>query len=68
MFGLPLREKPVKQESGRGSLMAKKSKIVREHKIIKKVQKYAALRAELKGIIKALIHLWKTKKCCCKIR
>ena len=33
--------------------MAKKSKIVREHKIIKKVQKYAALRAELKGIIKS---------------
>ena len=32
--------------------MAKKSKIVREHKLIKKVQKYAALRAELKGIIK----------------
>ena len=33
--------------------MAKKSKIVREHKLIKKVQKYAALRAELKGIIKS---------------
>ena len=32
--------------------MAKKSKIVREHKLIKKVQKYAALRSELKGIIK----------------
>ena len=32
--------------------MAKKSKIVREHKLIKKVQKYAAIRAELKGIIK----------------
>ena len=32
--------------------MAKKSKIVREHKLIKKVQKYAVLRAELKGIIK----------------
>ena len=32
--------------------MAKKSKIVREHKLIKKVQKYAALRAELKGIIR----------------
>ena len=29
--------------------MAKKSKIVREHKLIKKVQKYAALRAELKS-------------------
>jgi|TARA_Y100000994_G_C15439128_1_gene337626 small subunit ribosomal protein S14 len=33
--------------------MAKKSKIVREQKLIKKVQKYAALRAELKGIIKS---------------
>ena len=32
--------------------MAKKSKIVREHKLFKKVQKYAALRAELKKIIK----------------
>tara|TARA_B100000214_G_C23936068_1_gene613240 strand:+ start:107 stop:412 length:306 start_codon:yes stop_codon:yes gene_type:complete len=32
--------------------MAKKSKIVREHKIIKNVQKYAAQRAELKDIIK----------------
>ena len=33
--------------------MAKKSKIVREHKLIKNVQKYAALRAELKNIIKS---------------
>ena len=32
--------------------MAKKSKIVREHKLIKKVQKYASLRSELKDIIK----------------
>ena len=32
--------------------MAKKSKIVREQKLIKKVQKYAAIRAELKSIIK----------------
>ena len=32
--------------------MAKKSKIVREYKIIKNVQKYAAQRAELKDIIK----------------
>ncbi len=32
--------------------MAKKSKIVREHRLIKKVQKYASLRAELKKIIK----------------
>ena len=31
--------------------MAKKSKIVREHKLIEKVQKYAALRSELKSII-----------------
>ena len=33
--------------------MAKRSKIVREHKLIKKVQKYAALRAELKNIIRS---------------
>ena len=33
--------------------MAKKSKIVREHKLIKKVQKYAALRAELKEVIRS---------------
>mgnify|MGYP001156967723 FL=1 len=33
--------------------MAKKSKIVREHKLIEKVQKYAALRAELKVIIRS---------------
>ena len=33
--------------------MAKKSKIVRDHKLIKKVQKYAAIRAELKSIIKS---------------
>ena len=33
--------------------MAKKSKIAREHKVIKNVQKYAALRAELKDIIKS---------------
>ncbi len=32
--------------------MAKKSKIVREYKIIKNVQKYSALRADLKSIIK----------------
>ena len=32
--------------------MAKKSKIVREHKLIKKVQKYAALRAKLKEVIR----------------
>jgi len=32
--------------------MAKKSKIVREQKLIKNVQKYAAVRAELKKIIK----------------
>ena len=32
--------------------MAKKSKIVREHKLIKKVQKYAAIRAELKEVIR----------------
>ena len=33
--------------------MAKKSKIVREQKIIRRVQKYASLRAELKNIIKS---------------
>ncbi len=33
--------------------MAKKSKIVREYKIIKSVQKYASLRSELKDIIKS---------------
>ena len=32
--------------------MAKKSKIVREQKLIKNVQKYAIVRAELKKIIK----------------
>jgi|TARA_B110000240_G_C13384334_1_gene403998 small subunit ribosomal protein S14 len=32
--------------------MAKKSKIVREKKLIKNVEKYAALRAELKALIK----------------
>ena len=31
--------------------MAKKSKIVREHKLIKKIEKYSSLRAELKEII-----------------
>jgi len=33
--------------------MAKKSKIVREQKLIRNVQKYASLRAELKSIIKS---------------
>tara|TARA_Y100001970_G_C14103647_1_gene786882 strand:+ start:782 stop:1087 length:306 start_codon:yes stop_codon:yes gene_type:complete len=33
--------------------MAKKSKIVREYKLIKKVEKYAALRADLKSVIKS---------------
>ena len=33
--------------------MAKKSKIVREHKLMEKVQKYAALRAELKAVIRS---------------
>ena len=33
--------------------MAKKSKIVREHKLIEKVKKYAALRAELKAVIRS---------------
>ena len=33
--------------------MAKKSKIVREQKIIRNVQKYASLRSELKSIIKS---------------
>ena len=42
--------------------MAKKSKIVREQKLIKKVQKYAALRAELKGIIKSPDTLMEDKR------
>ena len=33
--------------------MAKKSKIVREQKLIRNVQKYASLRSELKNIIKS---------------
>ena len=33
--------------------MAKKSKIVREKKLIRNVRKYASLRAELKNIIKS---------------
>ena len=33
--------------------MAKKSKIVREQKLIRSVKKYASLRAELKSIIKS---------------
>ena len=33
--------------------MAKKSKIVREQKLIRNVKKYASLRAELKSIIKS---------------
>ena len=33
--------------------MAKKSKIVREQKLIRNVQKYASLRSELKDIIKS---------------
>ena len=32
--------------------MAKKAKIVREYKLIEKVNKYASQRAELKGLIK----------------
>ena len=32
--------------------MAKKSKIVREQKLIRNIQKYASLRSELKNIIK----------------
>ena len=42
--------------------MAKKSKIVREHKLIEKVQKYAALRAELKKLLKILILLQMIKE------
>ena len=33
--------------------MAKKSKIVREYKIVKNIKKYSSLRAELKEIIKS---------------
>ena len=32
--------------------MAKKSKIVREYKLLKNVEKYSVLRAELKEVIK----------------
>tara|TARA_X000000368_G_scaffold383995_1_gene342274 strand:+ start:96 stop:401 length:306 start_codon:yes stop_codon:yes gene_type:complete len=42
--------------------MAKKSKIAREHKVIKNVQKYAALRAELKAIIKSPKSSYEDKK------
>ena len=42
--------------------MAKKSKIAREHKVIKNVQKYAALRAELKDIIKSPKSSYEDKK------
>ena len=33
--------------------MAKKSKIVREYKLVKNIKKYSSLRAELKMIIKS---------------
>ncbi len=33
--------------------MAKKSKIVREYKLVKNIEKYSPLRAELKGVIKS---------------
>ena len=42
--------------------MAKKSKIVREYKLMKNVQKYASLRAELKEIIKNQKSSSKEKK------
>ena len=42
--------------------MAKKSKIAREHKIIKNVQKYASLRKELKDIIKSPKSEFEDKK------
>ena len=42
--------------------MAKKSKIAREYKIIKNVQKYAALRKELKDIIKSPKSEFEDKK------
>ena len=35
--------------------MAKKSKVVREKKLIKNVEKYATVRAELKAVIKIQI-------------
>ena len=37
--------------------MAKKSKIVREKKLIKNVEKYASVRAELKALIKSNTHI-----------
>ena len=42
--------------------MAKKSKIVREYKLMKNVQKYASQRAELKEIIKNQKSSSKEKK------
>ena len=42
--------------------MAKKSKIAREHKIIKNVQKYASIRKELKDIIKSPKSEFEDKK------
>ena len=42
--------------------MAKKSKIAREYKIIKNVQKYASLRKELKDIIKSPKSEFEDKK------
>ena len=42
--------------------MAKKSKIVREYKIIKNVQRYASLRSELKDIIKSPNSSFKEKE------
>ena len=42
--------------------MAKKSKIAREYKIIKNVQKYASLRKELKDIIKSPESEFEDKK------
>ena len=42
--------------------MAKKSKIVREQKLIRSVQKYASLRLELKNIIKSPNSSFKEKE------
>ena len=42
--------------------MAKKSKIVREYKLVKNIEKYSLLRAELKGVIKSQSSTFEEKQ------
>ena len=42
--------------------MAKKSKIVREYKLVKNIKKYSSLRAELKEIIKSPVSTFEEKQ------